>query len=94
MTETYCFRFPCQGRDGPGFLAVDCSHRPQDDAYGNPEVSGVVILLERNRPGCESLIREHDAVAFLTPDDAKRLAIALNHLAFRIDPASAALGVG
>ena len=37
---------------------------------------------------------DHHQSAFLTPDDAKRLAIALNHLAFRIDPASAALGVG
>jgi hypothetical protein len=88
MTTTESFRIECRGC-GDGKVRTIEVRDVRDCPTEEPDVLVIAIALVGRRG-------EHgaDSSVFLTPDAAKRLAIALNHIAFQIDPTPGALGVG
>jgi hypothetical protein len=83
------FRVECRGRRDGQLRAIEVRELI-DDETGESTSFVAIEIAPMNPPDRDG----RDSFVFLMPDAAKRLAIALDHIAFGIDPASAALGVG
>jgi hypothetical protein len=83
---TMRFRIECRGWNDDQWRNIEV--REARDCEMKPVEVVMDIALMGHAPDGD------DSFVILTPDAAKRLAIALNHVAFGIDPAPGALGVG
>jgi len=80
------FRVECRGWNDDQWRNIEVREAMDCETEGPVAVVIDIALMGRGPDGDDSFV-------ILTPDAAKRLAIALNHVAFGIDPTPGALGV-